>query len=237
MYGQGTRITELTEATSADDNSLLMVREGETGNVIKKISIANLMKDRTLTGTITLPAATSIGDVSSTELGYVNGVTSAIQTQIDEKETRIDSLVAVLADSVSVSEVAPLLADTSLYFSWTIGVGNAGDTIAFSYGDIPCGGLWEGSHTLVITKVTAVVHGTTPDIDIALLSDVNFRDATPTEVFSSDLTVTSTTTGDDATINTSNDEIASGTWLWFRIDQCAAQPTQAIFNIYGYLLE
>ncbi|NBP55374.1 hypothetical protein EBU71_02335 [bacterium] len=41
--------------------------------------------DATFTGTITLPGTTTIGDVSSTELSYVNGVTSSIQTQIDTK--------------------------------------------------------------------------------------------------------------------------------------------------------
>lgn len=39
----------------------------------------------TVTGTATLPATTSIGTVSSTEIGYLDGVTSAIQTQIDSK--------------------------------------------------------------------------------------------------------------------------------------------------------
>ena len=39
----------------------------------------------TFTGTVVLPSTTSIGDVSSTEIGYVNGVTSSIQTQIDAK--------------------------------------------------------------------------------------------------------------------------------------------------------
>jgi hypothetical protein len=39
----------------------------------------------TFTGTVSLPSTTSVGDVSSTELGYVNGVTSAIQTQLDAK--------------------------------------------------------------------------------------------------------------------------------------------------------
>lgn len=40
----------------------------------------------TFTGTVTLPTATSIGDVSSTEIGYVNGVTGAIQTQLDARK-------------------------------------------------------------------------------------------------------------------------------------------------------
>lgn len=39
----------------------------------------------TFTGTVVLPSTTSIGTVSSTEIGYVDGVTSAIQTQIDAK--------------------------------------------------------------------------------------------------------------------------------------------------------
>ena len=37
----------------------------------------------TLTGTVVLPSTTSIGTITSTELGYVDGVTSAIQTQLN----------------------------------------------------------------------------------------------------------------------------------------------------------
>jgi len=39
----------------------------------------------TFTGTVTLPSTTSIGNVSSTEIGYVDGVTSSIQTQLNGK--------------------------------------------------------------------------------------------------------------------------------------------------------
>ena len=39
----------------------------------------------TFTGTVTLPASTSIGDVSNLEIGYLNGVTSTLQGQIDAK--------------------------------------------------------------------------------------------------------------------------------------------------------
>ena len=37
----------------------------------------------TFTGTVVLPSTTSIGTVSNTEIGYLDGVTSAIQTQIN----------------------------------------------------------------------------------------------------------------------------------------------------------
>jgi hypothetical protein len=39
----------------------------------------------TFTGTVTLPSTTSIGNVSATEIGYVDGVTSAIQMQLNAK--------------------------------------------------------------------------------------------------------------------------------------------------------
>jgi hypothetical protein len=39
----------------------------------------------TFTGDVVLPSTTSIGTVDSTELGHLNGVTSAIQTQLDAK--------------------------------------------------------------------------------------------------------------------------------------------------------
>ncbi|CAB5218294.1 hypothetical protein UFOVP204_176, partial [uncultured Caudovirales phage] len=39
----------------------------------------------TFTGTVVLPSTTSIGNVSATEIGYVDGVTSSIQNQIDSK--------------------------------------------------------------------------------------------------------------------------------------------------------
>lgn len=58
----------------------------------------------TFTGTVTLPSTTSIGSVSSTELGYLDGVTSAIQTQISAK----------LDSGTAASTYAPLLQVTSI---------------------------------------------------------------------------------------------------------------------------
>ena len=54
----------------------------------------------TFTGTITLPSTTSIGLVSATELGYLDGVTSAIQTQLNAKASTTD-----LSTHTSATEV------------------------------------------------------------------------------------------------------------------------------------
>jgi hypothetical protein len=45
-------------------------------------------------GTVTLSSNTSIGSVSSTELGYLDGVTSAIQTQLNGKINSTNGAVA-----------------------------------------------------------------------------------------------------------------------------------------------
>ena len=48
-------------------------------------AVVATLADPTFSGTVVLPSTTSIGDVSNVELAYVNGVTSAIQTQLDTK--------------------------------------------------------------------------------------------------------------------------------------------------------
>lgn len=59
------------------------------GNVTNE-SKATMFTSPTFTGTVTLPSTTSIGTISNTELGYLDGVTSAIQTQINSKANNSD---------------------------------------------------------------------------------------------------------------------------------------------------
>ena len=61
----------------------------------------------TFTGTVVLPSTTSIGSVSSTELGYLDGVTSSVQTQITAAGTALSSHES---DTTNVHGIA----DTSL---------------------------------------------------------------------------------------------------------------------------
>ena len=57
----------------------------------------------TFTGTVTLPALTSIGNVLNTEIAYLDGVTSAIQTQLDSKPTMTSGEIsdAVIPDTIA----------------------------------------------------------------------------------------------------------------------------------------
>lgn len=52
------------------------------------LSLKAPLASPTFTGTVALPSTTSIGNVSSTELGYLDGVTSSIQTQFNGKVSK-----------------------------------------------------------------------------------------------------------------------------------------------------
>jgi len=54
-------------------------------NAVSTLSSKAPSDSPTFTGTVVLPSTTSIGNASSTEIGYLDGVTSSIQTQLDGK--------------------------------------------------------------------------------------------------------------------------------------------------------
>jgi hypothetical protein len=104
----------------------------------------------TLTGTVVLPGTTSIGNVSATEIGYLDGVTSAIQTQLDAKQVKISGvsdteigyldgvtsaiqtqLDSKLSTSTASSTYAPLAAPTftgTVVLPSTTSIGNVSAT-------------------------------------------------------------------------------------------------------------
>lgn len=53
--------------------------------VTNSLSAKAPLASPTFTGTVVLPSTTSIGDVSNTEISYLDGVTSSIQTQLNAK--------------------------------------------------------------------------------------------------------------------------------------------------------
>lgn len=73
-------------------NAGKVVRGAELDTEYSAIAVAISTKADTtspsFTGTVTLPSTTSIGDVSATELGYLDGVTSNVQTQITAVQTQ-----------------------------------------------------------------------------------------------------------------------------------------------------
>jgi hypothetical protein len=77
----GANTTSFLSNVSVDTYGRVTNKEFSTVSFAGFAPLANA----TFTGTITLPSTTAIGNVTATEIGYVDGVTSAIQTQIDLK--------------------------------------------------------------------------------------------------------------------------------------------------------
>ena len=83
--------TEIGSVSNVEIAYLNGVTSGLQGQIDAKLASATAastyapLASPTLTGTVTLPESTSIGDVSNVEIAYLNGVTSAVQTQLDAK--------------------------------------------------------------------------------------------------------------------------------------------------------
>ena len=100
--------TSIGEVSNLEIGYLNGVTSGIQGQIDTKLASATAastyapLASPTLTGTVTLPESTSIGEVSNLEIGYLNGVTSGIQGQIDAK----------LASATAATTYAPLATPT-----------------------------------------------------------------------------------------------------------------------------
>jgi hypothetical protein len=103
--------TSIGDVSSTEIGYVNGVTSGIQGQLDAKLASATAsstyapLSGPTFTGTVVLPSTTSVGDVSSTELGYVNGVTSAIQTQLDAKAPTADPTFTGTVSGVTKSHV------------------------------------------------------------------------------------------------------------------------------------
>lgn len=74
----------------------------------------------TFSGTVTLPSTTSIGNVSSTEIGYVDGLTSSAQTQLTTNATNITNLTNQVNQYINWIPITP--AATNHYINGTANI-------------------------------------------------------------------------------------------------------------------
>ncbi len=85
-HAAGAEIWPSWSATDADEANAHVNATTNVHGVTGTIAPA---ESPTFTGTVVLPSTTSIGSVSSTEIGYLDGVTSSIQTQINTINTSL----------------------------------------------------------------------------------------------------------------------------------------------------
>lgn len=129
-------IPELSE-TADIQTAIKLIAYGQSADPtndadIESNSIAGYLKallnGPTFTGTVVLPSTTSIGNVSSTELGYLDGVTSAIQTQFTGKASTTSPAITTSITTTSTSFALLNTNATTLNFAGAATTLNIGNT-------------------------------------------------------------------------------------------------------------
>jgi hypothetical protein len=97
-------------------NTALLVTQSVLASEISTLDTNKAPKNApTFTGTVVLPSTTSIGEVSSIEIGYLNNVSSAIQTQLDGKlETSVAATTYAALTGATFTGNVILTANTTI---------------------------------------------------------------------------------------------------------------------------
>ena len=135
----------------------------------------------TFTGGITLPSTTSIGDVSGTEIGYLNNVTSAIQTQLDQKGTDLSNHASDTTSIHGIADTAELA--TKLYADTAVTTHQNDSTNIHGIADTANLVTLAGTETLTnktIALGSNTVSGTTAQFNTAI-TDGDFATLAGTE--------------------------------------------------------
>ena len=104
----------LTKANTGDITNAMLagfIDQSKITDLVSDLAAKAPLAAPTFTGTVVLPATTSIGNVSATEIGYVDGVTSAIQTQLDSKLSTETASSTYLASATAASTYATITND------------------------------------------------------------------------------------------------------------------------------
>lgn len=111
-----TVLESTTDADSGADNIGATAIAGLTGGTVQSLleslnTLKATLASPTFTGTVVLPSTTSIGTVTSTEIGYLDNVTSSIQTQLNAKQA-LDATLTALASFNTNGLIKQTSADT-----------------------------------------------------------------------------------------------------------------------------
>lgn len=159
---------EIVSATSNSSTTLTVTRgvEGTSGAVFPSGSTISLrptassfdglatIDSPVFTTAVTLPTATTIGSTTATELGYVHGVTSSIQTQLDALSGGETGAALTKTDDTNVTATLGGSPTTALLHAASITLGWTG-TLAASRGGTGLSSLGTGVATFLGTPSSA----------------------------------------------------------------------------------
>jgi hypothetical protein len=115
-------IPESVNANFVSDAQLTVIgNTSGTNTGDQDLSALAPLASPTFTGTVALPSTTSVGTVSSTEIGYLDGVVSSVQNQLNAKVNLNTLITPASGNKVSVDAKGLVLTITDEYATATTG--------------------------------------------------------------------------------------------------------------------
>jgi hypothetical protein len=131
----------------------------------------------TFTGSVVLPSTTSIGDISSTEIGYLDGITSSVQTQITAAGTALSNHESDTTNIHGISDTSLLATTANVATAKTEAIAAAG-TAAKTEAIAAAG---TAADTKVSTAVAALTKSSVGLANVDNTSDANKPVSTATQ--------------------------------------------------------
>jgi hypothetical protein len=110
----GTAVTLADSGTITDAMLAGSIAQSKITDLVGGLAAKATIDSPTFTGTVVLPVTTSIGLVDGTELGYVNGVTSPIQTQLTSLGSADTAHAALTANVHGIADTSVLATATTV---------------------------------------------------------------------------------------------------------------------------
>jgi len=110
----GTAVTLADSGTVTNTMLAGSIAQNKVINLTSDLAAKATIDAPTFTGVVTLPETTSIGLVDATELGYINGVTSSIQTQLTALGTADTTHAGLTANVHGIADTSVLATATTV---------------------------------------------------------------------------------------------------------------------------
>ena len=119
------KIADVT-ITNAKISATAEIDQSKVAGLTAALATKSTIDSPTFTGAVVLPATTTIGTVDSTEMGYLNGVTSSIQTQLTAAVTALSTHEADITNIHGIADTSVLATATTVATAKSEAIADAG---------------------------------------------------------------------------------------------------------------
>jgi len=168
--------------TNAKISATAEIAQSKIAGLTQALDLKATIDSPNLTGSVVLPSTTTIGSVDATEIGYLNGVTSSIQTQFESAATALTNHSSDTTDVHGIADTS-LLA-TKSYADGAVSTHNDDTTNVHGIADTSLLVTTTGTQTLTNKTLTSpTINGATVGGNIVPSVDNTYDLGSPTQMW------------------------------------------------------